>query len=105
MSPDSIGRVGGLEGSPQIVLVAIKQSKTDPSKQGATISLGKLGNDFARSRRCWRNFSEKRIVTAKGIFSDGSSLSRQRLVSCLRESLLVLGPNCELYSGHMQFLH
>ena len=81
--------------------MAIKKSKIDPFRRSVMISLGKSDNEFCPVSALLANLARR--GSSQGplfIFSDGSPLSRQRLVSHLRESLSVLGFNCELYSGH-----
>ena len=87
--------------APQIVRVVIKQSKTDPFRRGAMISREKSGNELCPVSAVLAYLARR--GSSQGplfIFSDGSPLSRQRLVSYLRESLSFLDFNCELYSGH-----
>ena len=65
------------------------------------ISLGKSGNELCPVSALLAYLARR--GSSQGplfIFSDGSPLSRQRLVSYLRESRSVLGFNCKSYSGH-----
>ena len=87
--------------APQMVRVAIRQSKTDPFRRGAKISLGKSGNKLCPVSALLVYLARRGSSKGPLIFSDVSPLSRQRLVSYLRESLSVLGFNCELYSGQL----
>ena len=65
------------------------------------ISLGKSGNELCPVLAVLAYLARRGLSHGPlFIFSDGSPLSRQRVVSYLRESLSIHGFNCELYSGH-----
>ena len=75
MLPDFSGRVGGLKGSPKIVVVVIKQSKTHPFRRAATISLKISGIIFAVSALL--------AYLARRDSSRGLSLSSATALLCL----------------------
>ncbi len=86
---------------PEVVRVHIKQSKTDPFRKGIYLYIGKtnselcpvtalLGYLVVRGQRPGPLF----------VFKDGRFLSRQRLVSAVREALRAVGLDQSQYCGH-----
>ena len=87
--------------SPSLMRIRIKQSKTDPFRHGVDIYLGKVASPLCPISAMIA------YVSSRGpqqgplfLFSDGSTLSRQRLVSAVRDCLSRAGLREDLYAGH-----
>ena len=87
--------------SPSLMRVRIKQSKTDPFRLGVDIYLGKAPPPLCPIS------AMVAYIASRGpqpgplfLFSDGSSLSRQRLVDLVRDCLRRAGLNEGSYAGH-----
>ena len=87
--------------APSTLRVSIKQSKTDPFRQGIQLLIGKTGTklcpvaamlDFLRVRGTSEGFLFR--------FEDGSCLTRQRLVEAVRAALGAAGLDQSRYCGH-----
>lgn len=87
--------------SPSTVRIVLKQSKTDPFRRGAEVFLGRTDNDLCpvAALLC---YLARRGAAPGPLFrlEDGTPLSRPLLVARLRQALLAIGLNCNLYAGH-----
>ena len=86
---------------PSCLSVKIKQSKTDPFRVGVTVIVGRTREDLCPIAAVLA------YMTIRGsgggplfYFKDGRCLTRQRLVSKLREILQRSGIDHQKYSGH-----
>ena len=86
---------------PQVIRITIKQSKTDPFRKGINLFLGGTLVDLCPVE------SLLNYLVVRGskdgplfIFKDGQPLTRQRLVTALREVLQVAGVDQSKNSGH-----
>ena len=87
--------------NPRIVSVTIKQSKTDPFRQGTVIYLGCTGNILCPVAAVLAYLVRRGPQQGPlFLFSDGTPLSRQRLVAKLRQALSACGFDCNIYAGH-----
>ena len=79
----------------------IKQSKTDPFRKGVNLFLGRTLVDLCPVESLLNYLV---VRSSKDgplfIFKDGRPLTRQRLVTALREVLQVAGVDQSKYSGH-----
>lgn len=87
--------------NPTLLQVNIKQSKTDPFRVGVKIWMGRTGGDLCPvaavlAYMALRGPGEGPLFR----FQDGSPLTRQKLVTKLREVLQKVGIDCSKYSGH-----
>ena len=87
--------------NPGVLSVRIKQSKTDPFRQGVTIFMGKTGCDLCPVAAvlaflAMRGPGEGPLFR----FESGEALTRPRLVSALRKVLAQAGFQLEDYAGH-----
>ncbi len=86
---------------PGVVRVHIKQSKTDPFRKGIYLYIGRTNSDL-----CPVTALLGYLVTRGQrpgplfVFKDGRLLTRQRLVSAVREALAVAGLDQSQYCGH-----
>ena len=87
--------------APTRIQVSIKQSKTDPFRNGVQLFVGKTGTklcpvaatlDFLRMRGSTAGFLFR--------FEDGSFLTRPRLMSAVRAALETAGLDQSRYCGH-----
>ncbi len=87
--------------NPSLMAITIKGSKTDQSRDGVTLYVGRSGDDLCpisallpylviRGQDCGPLFK----------CEDGTPLTRQRLVTLLRHTLSQAGFDCTRYSGH-----
>ena len=88
-------------GDPKRLQVYINQSKTDPFRLGVKIWIGKTGGYLCPiaavlSYMAVRGPGEGPLFC----FQNGNPLTRQRLVSKMREVLQKVGIDCGKYSGH-----
>ncbi len=87
--------------APKVLRVSIKQSKTDPFRKGIDIFVGKTFSDLCPVSALLSYLVER--GTAKGpLFqlSDGTFLTRQRLVEEIRQALNKAGIDSRAYCGH-----
>ena len=87
--------------NPSMLWVRIKQSKTDPFRQGVTIALGKTDAQLCpvaalMAYMALRGPGQGPLFRYK----DGRPLTRQRLVEDIREALSKCGLNPKEYAGH-----
>ena len=87
--------------NPGVLSVWIKQSKTDPFRQGVTIFMGKTGCDLCPVAAvlaflAMRGPGEGPLFR----FESGEALTRPQLVSALRKVLAQAGFQLEDYAGH-----
>ncbi len=86
---------------PSFLRVTIKQSKTDPFRQGVNLFVGRTGTDLCPVAAVLDYLRHR--GTAAGplfLFSNGRVLTRQRFVILVREALLTAGISQEKYCGH-----
>ena len=86
---------------PSVLSVRIKQSKTDPFRQGVTIFVGRTNTPLCPVTAVLAYLA----VRGQGEgplfrFSDGQPLTRQRLVLAVRRALAAAGYRSEDYAGH-----
>ncbi len=86
---------------PSVIRVTIKQSKTDPFRKGIDLFIGKTESDLCPVAAILG------YLVARGsqpgplfVFQDGRFLTRERLVSEVREALQTAGLDQSLYCGH-----
>ena len=87
--------------NPEVLSVRIKQSKTDPFRQGVTIHMGKTGGDLCPVAAVLAFLA----IRGAGVgplfrFKSGEALTRPRLVAALRKVLAQAGFKPEDYAGH-----
>ena len=82
---------------PSIIQVHIKQSKTDPFRQGVFIYIGK-----SHAAICPVAIITRYLAVRGPLFlcADGSPLSRNTLVTKVRAALAQAGIDSQAYSGH-----
>ena len=87
--------------SPSLFAVTLKQSKTDPFRMGVTIFLGRTGNLLCPVAAVLAYLAIRpQSPGPLFIFSDGSYLTRDRLVAHLRAGLQQAGVDASRFSGH-----
>ena len=87
--------------SPSLLRVSIKQSKTDPFRQGVDLFLGWTGKDLCPVSAILSYLAVRGSASAPlFIFQDGKPLTRSRLVHRLRLALRASGIDDSKYSGH-----
>lgn len=88
---------------PSYLEVKIKASKTDIFRKGVTVYLGTTGTDICPVAAVL-NYMVKRKPSSESVpffvFSDGSPLTREKLVRELRAALSRAGIKAEDYAGH-----
>ena len=86
---------------PTLVRLRIKQSKTDPFRQGTDVFLGATGQDIC-PLRAMANFLAIRSPAPDPlfVFGSGSPLSREILVSRVQSALAEAGLKHTAYKGH-----
>lgn len=99
LSPDDIA-VDSIE-APNRMYVRIKGSKTDQMRQGITLVVGRTGNELCPIAAMLPYL----VVRGKEVgplfrWKDKKALSREGLVSRLRQVLGEAGIDCSRYSGH-----
>ena len=87
--------------NPQVLRVTLKQSKTDPFRKGIDLYLGRTSADLCPVKALLNYL----VVRGKSRgplfkFSDGSYLTRERLVDAVREAIKKAGLNPAKYCGH-----
>ena len=87
---------------PRVVSVRIKQSKTDPFRQGATIFLGNTDSPLCPVAALLVYMARRGPGGGGPLFRfrDGRPLMRQRLVAAVRRALAEAGLELEDYAGH-----
>ena len=87
--------------NPSLLRVHIKQSKTDPFRRGVHIYLGRAQSDICPVVHITRYLAAKgKAPGPLFLCSDGSPLSRPKLVAKLREALKAAGVEAKNFSGH-----
>ena len=87
--------------APSYIVVRLKRSKNDPFGAGVTIHLGATGDSICPVNAMLSYLAQR--PPSPGplfIFSDGSPLSRPRLITELRQALHQAGIDDSRYSGH-----
>ncbi len=84
--------------NPAVLSVILKASKTDPFRKGITLYIGHAASDLC---------PVSAYLTVRGkrpgplfVFKDGKPLTRQRLVSAVRDALECAGVEADRYAGH-----
>lgn len=86
---------------PQCITVFLRHSKTDPFGAGSRIYLGRTGDPTCPVSALLAYLALRPSTPGPlFLFQDGSCLSRQRLVTHLREALVAAGVDTAGYSGH-----
>ncbi len=87
--------------NPAVLSVTLKASKTDPFRKGITLYIGRATSDLCPVSAVLA------YLTVRGkkpgplfVFKDGKPLTRQRLVSAVREALRCAGVEADKYAGH-----
>lgn len=88
--------------NPSVLKISIKKSKTDQTREGVSLYVGKTGNELCPVAALLPFLV---IRNQKGfgplfITKDGSYLTRSLLVKMVKETLSVAGVDCSRYSGH-----
>ena len=86
---------------PSLFRVRLKQSKTDPFRQGADIYLGATGATICPVRALWSYLAKR--GPAPGplfVFNSGTPLTRTALVDHLHQALQHSAFEPNLYNGH-----
>lgn len=86
---------------PNTIRVTIKQSKTDPFRQGIQLFMGRTDSDVCPVRALLNYLVERGSTEGPlFMFPDGSYLTRQRLVEVVRQALGKAGLDASKYCGH-----
>ena len=86
---------------PSRMEVRIKASKTDPFRQGISLFIGKVASDLCPVSAMLAYLVVRGSHAGPLFkFSDGRSLTRQRLVTAVKEALDAAGVESGQYSGH-----
>ena len=86
---------------PQVIRITIKQSKTGPFRNRVSLFLGRTSVDLCPVESLLDNLVVRGSKDGRlFIFKDGRPLTRQCLVTVLREVLQVAGMDQSKYSGH-----
>ena len=86
---------------PSVVRVTIKQSKTDPFRQGIDLFLGKTDSDLCPvAALLGYLFCRGRAAGPLFLFRDGRMLTRPRFVAAVRAALAEAGVDESKYGGH-----
>lgn len=87
--------------NPSIIQVCLKQSKTDPFRRGVSIYLGKTESDLCPVSAILAYVAVRPAVDGPlFVFKNGTYLTRDRLVACVRRALNTAGIDTKGYSGH-----
>ena len=79
--------------------LALPASKTDPFRQGVTLTIAATGNEGYAVTALRRLFYDWPAPLSTPLFQIGGSFTRQRLTETLRETLLAVGIDGH-YTGH-----
>ncbi len=87
---------------PSILQIRIKQSKTDPFRQGINLYVGKTGSHICPVASMMNYLQARGMGTSGPLFrfSDGRVLTRKRFVDAVRDGLKKAGVDERSYSGH-----
>ena len=86
---------------PEWVKVRIKQSKTDPFRIGATICLGRTGEDLCPVAAILGYLVERSLQPGPlFVFADGRPLRKDALVQHMQQALSSAGIDVSKYIGH-----
>jgi hypothetical protein len=87
--------------TPSMVKVHLKQSKTDPFRHGVNIFLGRTNATLCPVAAILAYYAIRPAVPGPFfIYKDGSLLTRDRLVTAVRQALAQAGVDTSHYSGH-----
>ena len=87
--------------SPTWIQVRIKQSKTDPFRQGCTLCLGKTGKDICPISAILPYLAKRGGRTGPlFILADGTYLTRGRFAAALTDTLSEAGIESKAYNTH-----
>ena len=87
--------------NPAIVRVVLRQSKTDPIRKGTSIYLGRTHRDLCPVTAVLAFVAVCPPVAGPlFVFKDGSHLTREKLVYCVKQALSTAGVDTKGYSGH-----
>ena len=90
-----------IPGQPSVMSIRLKASKTDPFRKGITLFIGKVSSDlFPVSAMLAYLLVQGRQDGPLFRFRDGKPLTRQRFVSAVRDALVKVGNQAQLYAGH-----
>ena len=86
---------------PEVLLVTINQPKTDPFRKGVDLFIGKTGRELSPVTALLGYLVERGSRPGPlFLFRDGRYLTRQRLVTAVREALQAAGLDELRYCGH-----
>ena len=87
--------------APTKLFITIKASKTDPFRQGVTITLGRTGRQLCPMTSILPYIAQRGSQPGPLFcFGDGSLLTRERFVREVRQLLMSAGNDPTPYSGH-----
>ena len=87
--------------APSKIYITIKASKTDPFRQGVTITLGKTSHVLCPMTAILPYLARRGAMPGPLFqFQDGSFLTREKFVVEVRQLLLAASINPEPYAGH-----
>ena len=87
--------------SPSHLVVRLCRSKNDPFGAGTRLHLGATGHSLCPVSSMTGYLAIRPSEPGPlFLFRDGSTLSRTKLIQCLRQALSSVGVNCSCYSGH-----
>jgi integrase len=87
--------------NPQVLTVLIRRSKTDQSGTGTHLYLGRTGTTLCPVSAVLAYLAIRPPTPGPlFVFQDGTPLSRDKLVSQLRDALSLLGIDAMNFSGH-----
>ena len=87
--------------NPSFLAVNIKQSKTDPFRSGVKVVVGRTREELCPVAAMLAYMVQRGQGDGPLFrFKDGRPLTRQRLVTKMREVLKRAGVDCQKYSGH-----
>ena len=86
---------------PSMVRVVLRQSKTDPFRQGVSIYFGKTQGDLCPVSAILAYIAIRPPVRGPlFVYRDGSFLTRDKLIGALKQALCTAGMDTKGYSGH-----
>ncbi len=86
--------------NPSLLMVTLKQSKTDQFRKGITLMLGRTGTDLCPVASMAAYVLRGKAKGPLFCFSDGHYLTRQRLVQAVQSALGHTGVEASQYTGH-----